>query len=107
MSLHWSSENCDKPLPCGKKEALERDRVIFATQAIALSSVTADNLHEWLWRLWVWHELGRGQLLGKRPVVVLRRWIGLWTNVEDETREQWQTRLTTAAFERAELHAER
>ncbi len=114
MALHWSSENCETPIPIGGKEAADRDRVIFATQAVGLSTVTAENLHEWLWRLWVWHLLGRGQLLGKRPAVVLRRWIGLWTNVDDETREQWQRsitagqqRITTAAFERAGAHAER
>jgi hypothetical protein len=107
MALHWSSEECDSPRPIGKREGLERDRIIFATQAVGLSTVTAENLLEWVWRLWVWNELGRGQLLGNRPATVLRRWIGLWTNVEDETRDKWKSRLLTAAFERADVHAER
>jgi hypothetical protein len=107
MALHWSTEDCDTPIPRGSREALERDRVIFASQSVGLSTVTAENLTEWVWRLWVWHELGRGQLLGNRPATVLRRWIGLWTNVDDEARDKWKSRLLTAAFGRAEFHAER
>ncbi len=107
MSLDWNCEKCSVPFPASDDEAQERDRLIFASQPIGLSTVTHDNVREWLVRLHVWHELGRGQLLGKNPLGVLERWIGLETNVEDRDREQWRWGILAAAVDRGEYHADR
>jgi hypothetical protein len=106
MSLDWSTEKCVCPAPAGTAEAEERDRLIFATQAVGLSGVTRDNQREWLVRLQVWEDMGRGQLLGQNPLGVLERWVGLKTNVTDETREGWTGNLLAAAFDRAECEAD-
>jgi hypothetical protein len=107
MSLDWSTEKCACPAPAGKAEADERDGLIFATAAVGLSSVTRDNEREWLVRIRVLEDLGRKQLLGQNPLGVLERWIGLETNADDETREEWTAVLLAAAFERAESMADR
>jgi hypothetical protein len=107
MSLDWNTKNCAVPAPQSEAEADERDRLIFASSWVGLSTITRDNVREWLVRLFVWHELDRGQLLGMNPLGALERWIGLETNVDDETREQWTQRLLVAAFERAEFKVER
>jgi len=107
MSLNWTTEQCEVPLPVTPREAKERERLIFACQAIGLSTVTDENKHEWLVRLHVWHELARGRLLGKNPLSVLERWSGIETNVADRTREQWRRDIVTAAFGRGEFHANR
>jgi hypothetical protein len=107
MSLDWSTKKCAVPAAHGQQEAEERERLVFASQAVGLSTVTADNEHEWLVRLHVWHELGRGQLLGKNPLGVLERWLGLETNVEDRSREQWRHDAIEAAVGRGEFHADR
>jgi hypothetical protein len=107
MSLDWSTEKCACPAPAGTAEAEERDRLIFATTAVGLSAITRDNEREWLVRLRVWEGLGRGQLLGQNPLGVLERWIGLETNVTDETREEWTASILAAAFDRAECKADR
>lgn len=107
MSLIWSSEKCAVPAAHGQQEAQERDRLIFACQAVGLSTVTEDNKREWVVRLYVCHELGRGQLLGRNPLGVLERWLGLETNVEDRGREQWRSDVIEAAVGRGEFHADR
>jgi hypothetical protein len=107
MSLDWTTEQCAVPLPATEHEAEERDQVIFACGTIGLSTVTDENQREWLVRLHVWHELGRGQLLGKNPLGVLERWKGLETNVSDRSRERWRRDIVTAAFGRGEYHADR
>jgi hypothetical protein len=107
MSLDWTTEKCAVPAAHGQQEVQERDRLIFACQPIGISTVSDENQHEWLVRLHVWHELGRGQLLGKNPLGVLERWKGLETNVEDRSREQWQRDIVTAAIGRGEYHADR
>jgi hypothetical protein len=107
MSLDWNTTKCKVPTAHGKQEAEERELIVFATNWIGLSSVTRDNLREWLVRLRVCEELGRGQIVGRNPLGSLERWIGLETNVDDETREEWTNRLLTVAFERAECKADR
>lgn len=106
MSLDWSTKKCLTPAPHGQHEAEERDRIIFATAAVGLSTVSRDNLHEWLVRLTVFEEIGRGLLLGPGALGQLERWIGLETNVTDETREEWTGHLLAAAFDRAECKAD-
>jgi hypothetical protein len=106
MSLDWSSGKCAVPVPASEEEARERDRLIFASQAVGLSTLSRENQREWLVRLHVWHDLGRGQLLGRNPLGVLERWLGLETNVEDRTREQWTREALVAAFDRGEFYAD-
>jgi len=106
MSLDWSTEKCLAPIPRSRKEAFERDRLIFASEAVGLSTVSQENEREWLVRLHVWHELGRGRLLGPNPLGVLERWIGLETNVEDRPRDEWRNSFLVAAFHHAEFHAD-
>jgi len=106
MSLDWSTEKCLAPIPRSRKEAVERDRLIFASEAVGLSTVSRENEREWLVRLHVWHQLGRGRPLGQNPLGVLERWIGLETNVEDRTRDEWRNRALVAAFDRAEFQAD-
>lgn len=107
MSLDWSTEKCACPAPAGKAEADERDGLIFATAAVGLFSVTRDNKREWFVRLRVWEAVAGKQLLGQNPLGVLERWIGLETNADDETREEWTASILAAAFERAESMADR
>jgi hypothetical protein len=90
----------------GKEEAAERDRLIFATVWVGLGAITHDNKREWLVRLDVLRQLNGCQLLGRNAAGVLERWIGLETNVTDETREKFGKRVLSPFFKRGELKAE-
>jgi hypothetical protein len=107
MSLDWTTEKCAVPAPATEHEAEERDRLIFACMATGLSTVTDENTREWLVRLHVCQELGRGSLIGQNPLGVLERWKGLETNADEKTRDQWWWDILAPAFERGEFRADR
>lgn len=74
--------------------------------AVGLSTVSRDNIREWLIRLHVLENIGRGRLLGLNALGQLERWVGLEANVTDETREEWTGNILAAAFDRAECKAD-
>jgi hypothetical protein len=91
MPLHWNAEACE-PATCDD-EVDRRDNLVWATMCLGLSSITAKNIGEWLWRAEFAKRLGFDcttvkYMKHEEPLTVadLRRWTGLYTNASNETR---------------------
>lgn len=90
MPLNWDAKAC---APVGENEIDRRDNLVWATMSLGLSSITAKNVEEWLWRAKFAARLGfdcttltysdREEPL---TAAILRRWVGLYTNASNETR---------------------
>jgi len=99
MSLDWSTTNCAEPLPQTDDEKAIRTALIWATIGLDLGSITADNVDEWLFRLWYQHRCNLDFIwLGDKPDPKevegwVRRWIGLSTNVITLPRKKWLARV--------------
>lgn len=129
MSLNWDITNvANRDSVCWladpTKEAPERRRLnfvtealIWATLAVDIGTITADNISEWQWRLAFLDQCGnRGKFLvtpvkkGSKKLEErgftddeLRQHIGLRTNVTTTTRKAWlakQLRILSAETDR-------
>lgn len=102
MAVHWGTDDCIPPLPQDDTDAAWREHLIAWSGVVGLSSVTADNVEEWLWRLtFLQHTLGwepgclcwsEGKGKTRKEYItlpILRRWIGLWTNWSSVKRKEW------------------
>ena len=99
MALHWNLEKCkDLEEIKGEKEWGITECIIWTTMPAAMGSITESNWKEFLFRVKVIEKLS-GSLLNKHgengvepvyftPEMVKKR-IGLYTNVSTETRAAW------------------
>lgn len=101
--VHWGSVTCDPPTPIDQTDAAWRSHLIDQAGVVGLSSVTEDNVEEWMWRLTFLRRTlsqdvgclqwldgpGKGTRRERITMAVLRRWIGLWTNWPNEKRPAW------------------
>lgn len=106
MALCYYTEKCAVPLPYTRRDRQEIERLVFASHAVDLSSITAENLREWIVRAVAWEDRFGDRILGPGELGILERWIGLETNVDDKDRDAWLRRLTIRAVERGEIKAD-
>jgi hypothetical protein len=107
VALCYYAEKCAVPLPYTRRDQSELERLVFASQTVEISSITAENLREWIVRVVAWDERFGTRILGPGELGILERWIGLETNVSDKSRDEWLRRLTIRAVERGEMQAEK
>jgi hypothetical protein len=99
MSLDWSTTACAEPLPQNDDDKSIRTALIWAALGLDLGSIAADNVDEWLFRLWYQHRCNLDFIwLGDEPDPKevegwVRRWIGLSTNVITLPRQKWLARV--------------
>jgi hypothetical protein len=99
MSLDWSTENCAEPLPQTDDEKSIRNGLVWATLGLDLGSIAADNVDEWLFRIWYAHKVGLEFLwLGEKPDPKeirgwVERWVGMYTNVITRPRKEWLAKM--------------
>lgn len=107
MALCYYLEKCAVPMPFTRRDRQELERLVFASQVVELSSITSENLREWIVRLVAWHERFGDRILGPGELGILERWVGLETNVDDKDRDAWLRRLTIREVERGEIVADK
>lgn len=99
MSLDWNTENCNPPRPVDDDESSFRTSLVYLTLGMDLGSVTEENVDEWVWRIWHQKTAGLDYLYmppGTTPQSIraqIARWVGLYTNVETKTREEYLERV--------------
>lgn len=94
MSLDWSTQQCDPPLPKNSDDSALRNTLTWGSMAVDLGSITDKNVDEWLFRLYFQEEIGMdyislGEMTMEDVLAGLIRWKGLSTNVQTLTRKQW------------------
>lgn len=106
MSLNFNSRRCSVPLPYTDQDLMERGTLVFASQVVDLSSITPENVREWIVRWIAWNDRFDCDLPGPDTFKMIERWVGLETNVEDKSRDEWQRRLTIRPIEKGEIAAD-
>lgn len=100
--VHWGSNDCTPPLPTDDVDAAWRAHLVEHAGVVGLSSITKDNVEEWMWRMTflqqtlsqdcgclIWGD-GPGKLKRMRLTIgILRRWVGLWTNWSNYKRPEF------------------
>lgn len=100
MSLDWDSENCNPPLPQTPEEKQDRAMLIWASVACDLGSITEKSVDEWVFRLFYQKKVGLDHMYladdftPRDCEAVVRRWIGLVTNVTSIPRKKWLAKVT-------------
>jgi hypothetical protein len=100
MSLNWSTEKCNPPLPQNDGEQATQFALAFACIGTDLGEIKKSNIDEWLFRIYASKQIGVPMLdIPNEWTVaetrqVLERWIGLSANVITKTRKQWLRRLS-------------
>jgi hypothetical protein len=94
MSLDWDSTKCSPPLPQTDDEKHDRNTLVWGALGIDLSSITSKNVEEWVFRLFHQKAIGLdyisiGEMRPSEVRAMVKRWIGLRTNVPTLTRKQW------------------
>lgn len=105
MSLDWSTNKCDPPLPKDSDDAALRTTLTWGAMAVDLGSITEKNVDEWLFRLYFQEQVGLDYIsLGEMTMQDVRegllRWKGLSTNVQTLTRKQWLAKVVKNMEER-------
>ena len=116
--IHWGSVCCDPPVPTSKRDGLWRQCLIEASMVVCISRLRKDNLDEWLFRLRFAQRVLDSDLFklavptkrnGKTTLKehdisakILRRWVGLWTNASNLTREEWVNAVIHKVVQRVE-----
>lgn len=117
--VHWGSVCCDPPVPKSSRDELWRRTLIEGSLVVCMSRLTQDNMGEWLFRIRFAQRLLDANLFkigvtrkrgGRRPKLeeididakILRRWVGLWTNASNMTREEWVNAVIHRVVQRVE-----
>lgn len=105
MSLDWSTQQCDPPLPKNSDDSALRNTLTWGSMAVDLGSITAKNIDEWMFRLYFQETVGLDYIsLGQMTMQDVReglvRWKGLSTNVQTLTRKQWLAKVMKNMEER-------
>ena len=99
MSLDWTTNRCDPPLPKDDEDRHARDMLVWSALAIDLGEITKKNVDEWVWRLFYQRKTTEAIYIPEKttPAEVRRmveRWVGLDTNVLTLSRKQWLKKVT-------------
>lgn len=94
MALDYNYSKCKRPHSCTPEEDQVLRLIIESLiWIVRLPDLNDDNLDEWLFRIRFSDEIHgtswrvRESRKGLRRK--LKRWVGLWTNFYDDTREEW------------------
>ena len=104
MALHWNIIKCKDESIKSEKEWGVTENLIFMTMAVGLREISEENWKEFLFRLKV-IEIVDGPILRKvdskpayyTPEIIKKR-IGLWSNVSNETRSSWLKRYLNRIY---------
>lgn len=103
MALHWDITRCanSDELLADDDAAAFTDLMIWSTLGVGIGSITEDNWPEFYARLHV-----AGYATNVTPQQV-HRYVGLGTNVSNETRLQWMKRIVGQRLDEEVRHARR
>lgn len=125
MALHWNLEKCENLEEIkSEKEWGTTNNLIWMTMAVGLGEISEQNWKEFLFRIRVLERIDGAFLYINHPttdppesgkirrealyytVEMVKKRIGLYTNVSNETRATWIKRRTTEMFEKMEKEIE-
>ena len=112
MSLDWSTDRCDPPLPQTEEESASRHALVWACVGLDLQGITKNNIDEWMFRIYYSQEVGVRMLdipddwTKAYMRRTLERWVGLGTNVITRPRKQWLARMTSIVERRVSRDVE-
>ena len=94
MALHWDVSKCENVDEMQDKESGITDAVVWLTMAVGLGEITEANCEEFCRRAALVQMLNGPWLIRGIYVTdeMIRRRIGLGTNVSNETWAQWSKR---------------
>lgn len=103
MALHWDITACENSaaLTADDDSAAFTDFVIWTTMGVGIGKITEANWSEFYARMVV-----AGYAKNLDPEWV-HRYVGLSTNVSNETRLQWMKRVIGGRMDDEKRHAER
>lgn len=103
MSLDWSTTKCEPSMPKDESDEVLRNTLVMSMLAIGQRGITEKNLDEVVLRLTVLEKLGgacRSRYTEGGDYVPIyftreevKRWVGLSTNVTDESRASFTKRM--------------
>jgi len=94
MSLNWNTQNCNPSEAKDDNEAAIREMIIWQTMVVHMGEITENNWKEFYARIALMEKItGPLMLVGGEPYPVtpemVRRWIGLTTNVSTDSRAKF------------------
>jgi hypothetical protein len=91
VPLNWDCKNCAEPVPANETESTEREYLILSSLTLDLGEITEANVDEWYFRLKFREMIGRAIPTTSQSMRmnVIKRWIGLRTNVTTISRKKW------------------